>query len=227
MLENAKSSSLIKSFNIVNIPNPIDTNIFKSNQKQKVREIINLPLNKKLLLFGAANASNKSKGIDYLIEGLKLFEANYAGADEFELILLGKSTTNLKELFNYNVNYLGVVEDEEKMALVYQAADIFILPTLSDNLPNMVIESMACETPVVSFYVGGVPEIIDHKKNGYLAEYKSSADLARGIEWIFENNVDNCLGRAAREKVLKCYSEEVVAGKYIELYQSLISEKKA
>lgn len=228
MQRNAKSSGLLKSKNVVTIPNAFDTNIFCPASKREMRDILDLPNDKILILFGAANATNKNKGFEYLVQGINNLILKYPRhIANIELVILGKSNADISKLFSLPVTYLGNVSSELKMSQIYQSADMFVLPTLMDNLPNMVIESMSCETPVVSFNVGGVPEIIDHLENGYVASYKSSEDLANGIKWILENNKDNILGKAAREKVLREFSEEVVAQKYIDLYQTILNDKQS
>ena len=102
--------------------------------------------------------------------------------------------------------------------MIYNAADVFLLPSLSENLPNTIMEAMACGTPCVGFEVGGIPEMIDHKQNGYVARYKDAADLAEGIRYVLDNREE--LGRNAREKVMREYREEIVAKKYIEIYNA-------
>ncbi len=103
----------------------------------------------------------------------------------------------------------------------YAAADVIVVSSLEDNLPNMVMEAMACGTPVVGFDNGGIPEMIDHRENGYVADYRSAESLARGIRWVLENNTTGTLSQNARQKVLDTYAEEVIARQYKELYQSL------
>ena len=104
------------------------------------------------------------------------------------------------------------------MAELYASVDAFVTPSLRDNLPNTIMEAMACGTPCVGFNVGGIPEMIDHRVNGYVARYKDAADLADGIRYVLDNREE--LGRNAREKVMREYSEETVAKKYIEVYNA-------
>ena len=107
------------------------------------------------------------------------------------------------------------------MVKLYNSVDAFVLPSLSENLPNTIMEAMACGTPCVAFGVGGIPEMIDHKENGYVARYKNPQDLADGIRYVLNTDNHERLSKAAREKVLKCYSEESVASLYKEVYYSL------
>ena len=106
------------------------------------------------------------------------------------------------------------------MADVYNAADVFVTPSMQDNLPNTIMEAMSCGTPCVGFNTGGIPEMIDHKKNGYVADYRNAQDLAEGITWVLENMDKECLCENARTKVMENYAEAVVARRYIEMYNS-------
>jgi glycosyltransferase involved in cell wall biosynthesis len=109
--------------------------------------------------------------------------------------------------------------------MLYNAADLFVIPSLEENLPNTIMESMSCGTPCVGFNVGGIPEMIDHKQNGYVAEYKNPKDLAEGINWVLNKANYNNLSSNARKKVESTYSEVIVAKQYIELYESLIKKQ--
>jgi glycosyltransferase involved in cell wall biosynthesis len=109
------------------------------------------------------------------------------------------------------------------MAEIYSLADVFVLPSLEDNLPNTVMEAMACATPVVAFNTGGIPDMIDHQVNGYLAMYKSSDNLAYGIQWVLEGH-DLDLGENSRRKVMDNFSNEIVSRQYMDLYQSILNE---
>ena len=164
--------------------------------------------------------SDARKGLRYFVDSLSFVDL------DIDLVVFGKNSHLALSHDKYKVYDFGLISSSELMKELYQATDIFILPSLQDNLPNTVMESMACGTPVVAFRVGGVPEMIDHKVNGYLAEYMSAEDLARGIEWVLKNNENNVLGKSAREKVVREYSEEIVAKKHIQLYESLLNEPK-
>lgn len=108
------------------------------------------------------------------------------------------------------------------MVAAYSCADLFVIPSLEDNLPNTIMESMACGTPCIGFATGGIPEMIDHCVNGYVAKYKDANDLANGIQWVLEHEDRQALSDACVKKVQENYTEEVVAKKYLELYKSII-----
>ena len=120
---------------------------------------------------------------------------------------------------------MGYVSDEDAIASAYRAADLFVLPSLSENLPNTIMEAMACGVPCVGFKVGGIPEEIDHQKNGYVAAYRDSDDLARGISWVLCEADREALSHAAVRKVTQNYSQSSVALRYSELYQEILAQK--
>ena len=111
------------------------------------------------------------------------------------------------------------------MAAVYRSADLFVLPSLEDNLPNTIMEALACGVPCVGFRVGGIPEMIDHRRNGYVANFRDTADLAEGIRWVLRDADTEALRDQARHKVMRCYSQQSVAAQYIELYNEMIAQK--
>lgn len=217
----AKSSALLRDAEIFSIPNPIDTDIFNRKNKSDVRLKFNLPQNKKLVLFASANVRDKRKGLNYFIDALQHLKQNKADvADNLELVVLGKNTADLAELLPYTLHTIPYQTSEIEIAAVYSACDLFVLPSVEDNLPNTVMESLACGAPVVAFATGGIPEMVDHKANGYLAEYKSTSDLANGIYWcLFEADYAR-LSDNAINKVATNYTFEVVAKKYLAVYSS-------
>ncbi|GHT56433.1 hypothetical protein FACS189446_8590 [Bacteroidia bacterium] len=218
MAEKAKLSSLTREENIFSIPNPIDTNIFRKIDKEKARERLNLPPDKYLLLFGAVNVTDKRKGLDYLIDGLKYMKLQFPAIyNNMELVIFGRIKSEIRPFFDIIIHPMNFLKDEETIVNLYNAVDLFVTPSLDENLPNTIMEAMACGTPCVGFHIGGIPEMIDHKANGYVAKYRDAEDLANGISWCLENRGN--LSIKAGNKVKECYSEEIVAQQYIELYK--------
>ena len=121
----------------------------------------------------------------------------------------------------FRVCPLGYVNDEHRIVDVYNAEDVFVLPSLSENLPNTIMEAMACGVPSVGFRVGGIPEEIDHQQNGYVADYRNSEDLARGIWWTLFEADHKAVRHACLQKVAHSYSQQSVANRYLEVYESL------
>ena len=220
IMNEAKKGRLIKDARFDSIPNPIDTQIFSAHDQRKARQHFGLPLEKHLLLFAAAKLSDTRKGATFLVEACNRLKETYK--DEIEIVLLGKSSEELIHQFPFKVNTLGYISDSETMALAYACADMFIIPSLEDNLPNTIMESMACGTPCVGFKTGGIPEMIDHLVNGYIANYRDSVDLAKGIQWVLEHRSSLDLSTACLEKVRTTYAEDLVANRYISLYKQLM-----
>ena len=135
--------------------------------------------------------------------------------------MLGSKETGIAErVRDTKVHAMGYISDPDIIRKAYSAADAFVLPSLSENLPNTIMEAMACQTPCVGFDVGGIPEMIDHKENGYVAQYRDADDLAEGLAYVLQNA--DALGARCREKVIREYSEDAVAEKYIKIYESCV-----
>ncbi len=211
LMKEVKRSSLLASQNVTSIPNPLDTNFFMPQNKMLARKMLQLPAEKKLLLFVAQNVNNPYKGMKYLFEAVKKSRRN-----DITLLMLGNAEgVNFEGIESIALGYLS---EQEKIRAAYNAADAFILPSLSENLPNTIMEAMACGTPSVAFRVGGIPEMIDHMENGYLSDFQDSSDLSRGIEYVLKEENAARLSAACREKVLTEYSEKSVVERYLSLY---------
>lgn len=217
----AKKSYLLRDKTVLSIPNPIDTEVYHPMDQDMTRELLGLPSGKRLLLFGALNVTDKRKGIDYLIEALRKIEKQ-----DVELVVFGQAKDDIRGLFPVPIHSMGYLSDESKIVALYNAVDMFITSSLEDNLPNTIMESMACGTPCVGFEIGGIPEMIDHKINGYVASYKDASDLANGIRWVLEHEDQQALSDACVKKVQENYTEEVVAKQYMALYKRLLHQKK-
>ncbi|MDR1896948.1 MAG: glycosyltransferase family 4 protein [Prevotellaceae bacterium] len=214
----AKGSTLLRNARVLSIPNPIDNDFFKPYDKVYAREKFNLPINKKLILFAAAKLSDTRKGMSYFIETCQ-YLATYTMNELIEIVFLGgKIDENMQYVIPLKINVLGYLKTNVDISTVYAACDVFVTPSLEDNLPNTIMEAMSCGTPCVGFNTGGIPEMIGHKVNGYVAEYKSAKDLATGINWCLMPDNSETLSQQALTKAKNCYSENVVAKQYIELY---------
>ena len=215
----AKTSALLKGQKITSIPNPIDTHIYKKGSKEEARQRLGLPLDKKLILFASQRVTNENKGMSYLVEACKSLGGQY------EVMILGGHAEEVVEQLPMKAYPLGYVNEEQRIVDVYNAADVFVLPSLSENLPNTIMEAMACGVPCVAFKVGGIPEEIDHLKNGYVAAYRDAEDLAKGIAWVLEEADYESLSQQAVHKVMQCYSQQSVSVKYLEVYQQAMAFK--
>lgn len=219
----ASTSALFEGQNIVSIPNPIDTEVFAPLDKTRCRQELNLPIDKRLILVGAVNVTDYRKGINYMVDALNRLLEDSAFTHTTEIVCMGNGASSLQSLLHCKVHSLNYVKDEALMSRIYSAVDFFFTPSLFENLPNMIMEAMACGTPCLGFNVGGIPEMIGHGENGYVAEYKSTEDLVRGLRTLLGLSADtyNQYSEKCRKKVLECYSEKVVAERYGEVYRQV------
>ena len=247
LAQKARESSLLKDKTIISIPNPIDTDVFRPIEKNVARAYFKLAPDKKYILFGAVKISDERKGFAYFIEALAILDVRCSmfGIDEalnsesrtsnngnqtskrkyrkskIEILIFGQAQASDFEELPFKVNILGKLSDLATIVSAYSAATVFVSPSIEDNLPNTIMESMACGTPVIGFNVGGIPEMIDHKLNGYLANYKSAEDLAKGIQYVLQEADYQQLCDNARRKTLESYSEEIISEKYKKVYESM------
>lgn len=215
----ASKSSLLENKKILNIPNPIDTKTFSPYEKKDARKLFNLPDSKSLVLFGSnGSVTDINKGFNLLLEALDELQGS-----DIELVVFGsdrpQSTNNIKQ----KTHYLGHLYDDISLRALYSAADVMVVPSLQENLSNTIMESMACGTPVVGFNTGGNSDLIEHEKNGYLADPFDTKDLARGVKTILDSENYAAFSQHARDKVLREFDDQVVVGKYLELYEQLIA----
>ena len=217
----AKKSALLKGQKVASVPNPIDTHIYKKGDKHEARQRLGLPLDRKLILFASQRVTNQNKGMSYLIEACR----QLSDIPQLGVVILGGHAEEVVDLLPIESFPLGYVNDEQRLVDVYRSADVFVLPSLSENLPNTIMEAMACGVPCVGFRVGGIPEEIDHKKNGYVAEYANADDLAKGIRWILSEADYERLSEQAIHKVVHSYSQQSVASQYIEVYNQALAFK--
>ena len=218
----AQKSALLKGQRVVSIPNPIDTHIYTPKDKQQARQRVGLPTEGRIILFASQRVTNRNKGMGYLLEACRLLAEQYPEKKEdITVAILGGHAEEIEGQLPFRTCPLGYVNDEQRIVDIYNAADVFVLPSLSENLPNTIMEAMACGVPSVGFRIGGIPEEIDHQQNGYVADYCSSEDLARGIWWTLYEADHEVVRKACLQKVAHNYSQQSVANHYLEVYESL------
>ena len=216
--ESAAQSSLLMNKKVINLPNPIDLNMFKPIDAVRARELWNLPKDKKLLLFGAMSAtSDPRKGYLELSEALKKIDNKI-----FEVVIFGSSKPESPDDFGFKTHYMGQLSDDVSLVTLYNAVDVMVVPSLQENLSNTIMESLACGTPVVSFDIGGNKDMINHKLNGYLASPLDIEDLANGIKWVLLNENYEELKLNAIDKVTKNFESSLVGKKYVSLYNKIL-----
>lgn len=222
----ARKSALFKEQTVSNIPNPIDSSIFRPIDRQEARRQLGLPEQGRIILFVSQRVTDERKGISYLIEAIDLLVKNNPSWQENTTIaILGGQAEEVASRLAMPAHPLGYIRDAETIVRVYNAADVFVTPSLEDNLPNTIMEAMACGVPCVGFRVGGIPEMIDHQLTGYVARFADSVDLATGIDWVLNHTNRRSLSAASLQKVADSYSQASVARRYTEVYEQMIKEK--
>ncbi len=223
----ARKSALLKGQDIKVIPNPIDMRIYCPGDKNKARHKLGLPTDGRIILFVSQRVTNRYKGMQYLVEACHLLAKEHADVDgDTAVAILGGHAEEITDQLPFQSYPLGYVNDEKRIAEVYRAADVFVLPSLSENLPNTIMEAMACGVPCVGFRIGGIPEEIDHRQNGYVADYQSAEDLARGIHYVLDEAPYETLRQNCLQKVAHNYSQQSVAKQYIDIYESMLQRKR-
>ena len=223
LLKEAEKSALTVGHNIMDIPNPIDTAVFCKGDMAKARQALNLPADKHIILFCCVKITDERKGFRQFVECSNVLKQN--GVDVV-VAVMGANSEQLCSLLPFETYQLGYIKGEKEAARVYNAVDLFVTPSLEENLPNTIMEALACGTPCVGFNVGGIPEMIDHEKNGYVAQYRDAADMAHGIEWCLDDTNYDGLSAEAVYKVHRCYSQDVVASQYVKLYNELLHNEE-
>jgi glycosyltransferase involved in cell wall biosynthesis len=214
----AEKSSLLKDSTVVNLPNPINTNLYRPSGREHSRNLWSLPKDKKLVLFGAVGAmSDSRKGFKELSEALKVLPDK-----NIEFVIFGSSKPEYDDVFEIKTHYVGVLKDDLSIVTLYNAVDVMVVPSLQENLSNAIMESLSCGTPVVGFDIGGNKDMILHKVNGYLAKPFNKQDLADGISWVLNSSNYEEIRFNSRKKVLNEFSNDVVGKKYIKLYEDII-----
>ncbi len=218
LAECARRSALFKDVDIRVIPNPIDTDVFCDGDRAEACRVLNLDPTKHYILYGAVNAlTDPNKGFAYLLQAIE----QHSWPQDTELIVIGANAPmpELKQLPTHVFTYIG----GEQLIAAYRAADVMVVPSLSENLSYAIMESLSCGTPVCCFNIGGNSDMVEHRVNGYLAKEKDATDLAAGIQECIAHSTE--WGTAARESVVRKHAVDVVAKQYVELYREVVSKE--
>lgn len=216
----AAKSGLLRGHGLTAIPNTIDTRVFRPADKGAARRALGLPEGAKVILFVSQRVTDERKGVAYLMEALERLAERHPECRENTVVaVLGGHAEEVAQGMPLPVHALGYVRGEERIVGVYQAADVFVLPSLEDNLPNTLMEAMACGVPCVGFEVGGIPEMIDHGVTGYVARLRDAEDLANGLYWVLHEADYGGLAEACVRKVAREYAQQRVAERYLEVYR--------
>ena len=220
--ERAESSGVFNVSKFHHIPNSIDTKAFAPADSSHFRKELGVSDASFVVLFGADSIGEKRKGFDILLEAIENVLSN-EGLRDFDLHMLcfGKMESNHE--FSAKFTNLGYLETVEEISKAYQVSDLFVLPSLEDNLPNTMLESMSCGTPVLGFDTGGITDVIIDGVNGFIATEKNATSLSRKILEIADRRKTlSCVGDEARKSILESYTFDIQAASYVNLYKSVI-----
>jgi glycosyltransferase involved in cell wall biosynthesis len=209
----AKSSSLTRDKPVYHIPNIVDRELFKPVDRKSARQILNLDADETIIAFGAMTINSPYKGWKQLQKALEILSHEQNSKTISVLIFGSGQNKQIEDSIPFKSRFMGFLKDEYSTSLVYNAADIFITPSLADNLPTTILESLSCGTPVVGFEVGGIPDMIKHKENGYLARYKDVDDIAKGITFCIQNNI--------KGRLLPEFEKGAIIKKHLDLIDSI------
>ena len=215
----ARDSEIMKNWDINVIPNPLNTDIFFPINKKKARKFLQIPNNKKLIVFGALDGTKDlRKGADLLFKTLNILQGIN---NDFKLITFGKSDTRVrKNNLSIECFDMGFISKDKDLAIIYSAADILIMPSRMESFGQVASESMACGTAVIGFNTSGIKDIIDDNENGFLVRRFDCSEMAAKINIYLRNDsMRKSFESKAREKALKMWSYNAVASKYINLYE--------
>lgn len=227
--ERVRASSLFGRHRFVKIPYGKDTSVFRTASRPAIREALHLPQDAQIIFFGMAHHNDARKGMPYLVEAFEILHKTMADAQPpVVLLTAGQADAEQLERLPFAYHQLGSISDDRLLAMAYQAADVFVCPSVDDAGPLMMPESLLCGTPVVAFEgCGGAADLIRPGENGYLAEMRSSADLARAIAQALsavaagEITTEHC-----RDLALQTSTLDAQAARYLDLYGDLLSAKK-
>jgi glycosyltransferase involved in cell wall biosynthesis len=219
LADQARRSSLFGDKRIEVIPNALDTNIYRPRDPALGRDFFDLPEDKQLVLFGAVDPmGDDRKGADLLQEALQSLSGDL---EDVELVVFGATEPENPPDFGFPTHYVGYLHDDPSLVLLYNAADVMVVPSRYEGFGQTVSESLACGTPVVAFDATGPKDIVDHKQTGYLAEPYDPAALATGVEWVLASERD-LLADTARERAVDRYTQDSVVKQYFDLYRSVV-----
>jgi glycosyltransferase involved in cell wall biosynthesis len=215
---------LKNSLSVSVISNGVDLDIYRPIDKQKAREILGLPANETIFLWGAASLGNLRKGYSYTARAMELIQKN--GKIEPLLITMGKEKRMDEKYPLGKVKHFGFVKDPARQALMYSAADLFLCSTLADAQPQTVVESLACGTPVIAYDIGPMPELVQDGKTGFIVPEVSVESLEATLEEVLEDPENLAeMGQTCRKEAEQKYDLSKQTKKYIDLYEKILSSK--
>jgi glycosyltransferase involved in cell wall biosynthesis len=213
MAEAAQRSPLLAKFPVTIVPNGVDTEVFQPQDRRKAREFLGIPQDRRVVLFAAEAVTNRRKGLALLMAALTQLQ----GSENLLLVSVGRGAPKLSTEIPHL--HLAHVDEDHRLAAIYSAADLYVIPSLQDNQPNTVLEAMACGTPVVGFAVGGIPDMVRPGITGLLASAGDVNDLARAITELLRGPDKRAsMAAASRRLAVTEYTRELQVDRYVALY---------
>ena len=216
----ASESELFSLFPVQVIPYGLPLDTFRPYPKAEIHKALKVSDSVKIILFGADSVLNERKGFRYLLDALNKFPLKTK--HDIAILTFGSLPKGIKIPSMYSVVNLGSIANEKQLAMAYSVADVFVLPSLEDNLPNTLIEAMACGVPVIGYDIGGIADVIEHKKTGYLVKPKDIKGLIEGIDWVMSSaDSGRDFLKECRAKAESKFSLEIQANAYREIYERI------
>ena len=226
MADCVQRSELMHNWPTTIIPYPINLEIWSPFDKFKARELLNLPVDRPLILFGAVGGTNDPrKGSALLFEALEYLKKQISDTslENLEVVVFGQERESNKKKIAFPVHFLGHFNDDLSLRLLYNAADLFVLPSIQDNLPQTGLEAQATGTPVVAFRCGGMIDIVEHELTGSLAKPFDPNALASSIFWVLKDKERlKKLGIESRTRAQRIWDPSIIADKYMKIYRKII-----
>jgi len=214
-------ASMLRRFPIHHIPNGIDTKAYQPLDRLLCKAALDIPRDKKVLLFGAASLKDERKGGDLLVKTLQQLPQSLK--TKTMLLTFGDGSEAIAAGTGMQTINVGYISSDRLKSIAYSAADLLVFPTRADNLPLVLQESMACGTPMVSFDVGGVPDLVRPMVTGYLAKPEDARDCCNGIVTLLgDEQLRQTMSLNCRAVALAEYSIELQAKRYMELYKQIL-----
>ncbi len=219
----AQTSTLFRDWPVTVIPNTLDTQLYKPLEQEFCRDALNLPLDRKIILFGATGSKNDfRKGYDLLLQAIKQLSRRTESLNIL-VVIFGHSEPETPQEIAITTRWMGHIHDDTTLALLYNAADVMVVPSRQENLPQAATEALACACPVVAFNCTGLRDVVDHRKSGYLARPYEPDDMAKGLHWMLEDTDRlRAMGHAGREKALNHWSPEIVIPQYLKVFRKML-----
>lgn len=219
-----RESKLMENWPVSVVPNLLNTDYWKPKDKNFARKTLGIRSDIPLAIFGTLGAnSTHHKGFDLLLETLNNIK-NKDHLKNMEIVVFGKNTLKSLPKINFPVHFIGHLDDDSLINL-YSAADATIVPSRQEAFCQTASESQACGTPVIAFNIGGLTDIVDHLKTGYLAKAFDTEDLSKGISWVLENEQKLFLGKQARSRAVEKFSQKILIEKYQAVYEKVLNNK--